>query len=208
MYKEHDAALKDLNEETNGLYDVAKELTDGVTPTNKEAFNAYYVAFGKLPNSLPEIEELVENTSTRIYVGKDKDTPDAENIIREHERKAAEIEKYTEELAIMNAELSKNYEETEKVKALWLPPLTALVDRICANFSGYLEKLACAGEVKLVPGENPNDFADYALKIMVKFRAAEPLQEFTKSRQSGGETSLTTAMYMIALQEMSQVPFR
>lgn len=52
------------------------------------------------------------------------------------------------------------------------------------------------------------DFNQYGLKIRVKFRDADELQELTRHFQSGGERTVTTAIYMIALQELSRVPFR
>ena len=52
------------------------------------------------------------------------------------------------------------------------------------------------------------DFDKYGLKIRVKFRDADKLQELTRHHQSGGERAVTTAVYMISLQELSRVPFR
>lgn len=52
------------------------------------------------------------------------------------------------------------------------------------------------------------DFDQYGLKIRVKFRDTDELQELTRHFQSGGERTVTTAIYMIALQELSRVPFR
>ncbi|XP_015127454.1 structural maintenance of chromosomes protein 5 [Diachasma alloeum] len=205
-WRVRETAMVELNNKTRELQAIARDMTDGKTPQDKEGFKQFNAAFSKLPPTIDEIDEMIQNTQMRIYVS--KDYPDAENTVREYERIGAQIEKYREELETLNRELASNREETERVREMWLPPLKVLVDQISSNFSGYLEKLGCAGEVKLIHGDNPNDFDEYALKIMVKFRAEEPLQEFTKSRQSGGETSLTTAMYMIALQEMSQVPFR
>ena len=44
----------------------------------------------------------------------------------------------------------------------------------------------------------------------VRFRAGQgqELQDLSKGTQSGGEKSVTTAVYMMALQELTQVPFR
>jgi len=43
---------------------------------------------------------------------------------------------------------------------------------------------------------------------MVSFRSDEQMQELTAWQQSGGEKSVSTMMYMIALQEMTKCPFR
>lgn len=52
------------------------------------------------------------------------------------------------------------------------------------------------------------DFAKYGLRIKVKFRDADELQALTRTHQSGGERTVTTAAYMISLQELTRVPFR
>ena len=39
----------------------------------------------------------------------------------------------------------------------------------------------------------------------MRFRTGQDLQELSKGTQSGGEKSVTTAVYMMALQELTQV---
>ena len=64
------------------------------------------------------------------------------------------------------------------------------------------------GEISLSEGVRETDFAGLGIKIMVRFREGETLQELSKGTQSGGEKSVTTAIYMMALQELTKVPFR
>lgn len=52
------------------------------------------------------------------------------------------------------------------------------------------------------------DYEKYGVKIKVKFRDAEVLRELTAHHQSGGERSVTTVLYMMALQELAKCPFR
>ena len=44
--------------------------------------------------------------------------------------------------------------------------------------------------------------------IKVKFRDHENLRELTAHHQSGGERSVSTVLYMMALQELTKCPFR
>ena len=44
--------------------------------------------------------------------------------------------------------------------------------------------------------------------IRVKYRDNEELQELSAYHQSGGERSVATVIYMMALQELTKVPFR
>ena len=128
------------------------------------------------------------------------------------------VEEYTElKLVVRELEtdlkkredlMSSKSSRLEHLKQIWLESLTTLVDRIDANFSSYFGLLGFAGEVGLSAGHHVNDFENYGIKIRVKFRDCEPLQELTAHRQSGGERSVTTALYMLALQELTTVPFR
>lgn len=52
------------------------------------------------------------------------------------------------------------------------------------------------------------DFNSYGICIKVKYRDNEELKELTATHQSGGERSVATMVYMIALQELTKVPFR
>merc|ERR1719510_2206338 len=71
-----------------------------------------------------------------------------------------------------------------------------------------MDKMNFAGEVNLNKGEHDLDFKNYGLEIFVKFHDKDKLQPLSSSVQSGGEKSVTTALYMMALQELTQVPFR
>ena len=65
-------------------------------------------------------------------------------------------------------------------------------------------QMKCAGMVSLEPHpkDNPDfsDFEKYGVQIKVKFRDQEELQELNAQRQSGGERSVSTMLYLMALQ--------
>lgn len=52
------------------------------------------------------------------------------------------------------------------------------------------------------------DYEKYGVRIKVKYRDGEPLRELTPHHQSGGERSVATVLYMMALQELAKSPFR
>ncbi len=64
--------------------------------------------------------------------------------------------------------------------------------------------MECAGEISLDPDpgarEDFSDFDKVGVQIKVKFRATETLQELNAQRQSGGERSVSTMLYLMALQ--------
>ena len=75
-------------------------------------------------------------------------------------------------------------------------------------FSQFFSSMGFAGMVQLGKGEHENDFANYGIDILVKFRDNVPLQKLDPFKQSGGERSVSTALYMMALQHLTRVPFR
>ena len=65
--------------------------------------------------------------------------------------------------------------------------------------------MEAAGEVCFVESE---DFTKCGIEIKVKFRDNEQLQALNAQRQSGGERSVSTMLYLMALQGGSSCPFR
>lgn len=52
------------------------------------------------------------------------------------------------------------------------------------------------------------DFSKYGVQIRVKFRTEDDLHVLDAQRQSGGERSVSTMMYLMALQDITSCPFR
>ncbi|KAM5261467.1 structural maintenance of chromosomes protein 5 isoform 5-T6 [Hipposideros larvatus] len=52
------------------------------------------------------------------------------------------------------------------------------------------------------------DYDKYGIQIRVKFRSSTQLHELTPHHQSGGERSVSTMLYLMALQELNRCPFR
>lgn len=86
----------------------------------------------------------------------------------------------------------------------WKPALEKLVESIGSRFSAAFDRIGCAGEIRI--SEN-DDYDKWAIDILVKFRDDEKLQLLTGQRQSGGERSLTTILYLMALTEEARAPF-
>jgi hypothetical protein len=71
----------------------------------------------------------------------------------------------------------------------------------------------CQGEVGLtrgnqVEGSEYGNFKDWGIEIRVSFRENVKPQVLSARVQSGGERSVSTIMYLMALQEMMVSPFR
>ncbi|XP_025994604.1 structural maintenance of chromosomes protein 5 [Solenopsis invicta] len=205
LFKQHDEEFQPLKKEAERLYNEALVLTDNLNPQD-DAFKPFNKAFEKLPATIPEINNELKTAQAKVFCM--AKNVDAEDILREYEEIQTAIQNLTEFTKKKSNKIEQITKEIEKLKEKWLQPLEQLVEKINSNFSSYFFAMDCAGEVTLSHGENVLDFDQYGLKIKVKFRDADELQELTRHFQSGGERTVTTAIYMIALQELSRVPFR
>ncbi|XP_074605442.1 structural maintenance of chromosomes 5 [Brevipalpus obovatus] len=159
--------------------------------------------FKNLPNTIDEIDAEM----TRLALRLDNMEKGDENVLREYDEATAAINQKRKEVDSLTAELRVKQTSLEMIKNRWLPPLNALISKINDNFGRFMSRLDCAGEVSLSI-ENEEDFTSYGICIKVKYRDNEELKELTATHQSGGERSVATMVYMIALQELTKVPFR
>lgn len=163
----------------------------------------YQTAFQDLPNTLDEIDALLteERSRASCFTGLNP------TVVQEYTKREEEIEQLTEELKIKKVELDKYRESISQVKERWLNPLKELVEKINEKFSNFFSSMQCAGEVDLHI-ENEEDYDKYGIRIRVKFRSSTQLHELTPHHQSGGERSVSTMLYLMALQELNRCPFR
>ncbi|XP_040141611.1 structural maintenance of chromosomes protein 5 isoform X2 [Ictidomys tridecemlineatus] len=163
----------------------------------------YQTAFQDLPNTLDEIDALLteERSRASCFTGLNP------TVVEEYTKREEEIEQLTEELKGKKVELDKYRENISQVKERWLNPLKELVEKINEKFSNFFSSMQCAGEVDLHT-ENEEDYDKYGIRIRVKFRSSTQLHELTPHHQSGGERSVSTMLYLMALQELNRCPFR
>ncbi|XP_055469918.1 structural maintenance of chromosomes protein 5 isoform X1 [Psammomys obesus] len=161
------------------------------------------VAFQDLPNTLDEIDALLteERSRASCFTGLNP------TVVEEYTKREVEIQQLTEELKGKKVELDEYRENISQVKERWLNPLKELVEKINEKFSHFFSSMQCAGEVDLHT-ENEEDYDKYGIRIRVKFRSSTQLHELTPHHQSGGERSVSTMLYLMALQELNRCPFR
>jgi hypothetical protein len=87
-----------------------------------------------------------------------------------------------------------------------------MIEKIDTSFKAYFKELGCSGEVRIGSANGdltePADFTDWALLIRVSYRADMPLANLEGTRQSGGERTVATILYLMSLQKLTSCPFR
>lgn len=109
------------------------------------------------------------------------------------------------EFAEVNAKLQQLESTISSRKETWLEQLNHNVNLLSEKFSASFESINCRGKIELCESE---DISQYSLKILVSFRENMPLEPLSYSIQSGGEKSVSTMMFLIALQSLTNSPFR
>ncbi|KAF9109450.1 Structural maintenance of chromosomes protein 5 [Mortierella sp. AM989] len=202
--------LKEMEDQyaaANEHYDEVKARAKEILDKAKEEYNTLQ------PEDVPEFQALgkgvpLERLQDMLFEEKAKSalhyTPN-KAVIEKFEQREGEIKAAKEKVESKEKKLSKIKSEIESIRGPWYTKLSKLIDKISKGFSESFEKIGCAGEVKL--GEH-EDYDKWCIEILVKFRDEEKLQKLTGQRQSGGERSVSTIMYLMALQSLSNVSFR
>ncbi|KAM4611009.1 structural maintenance of chromosomes protein 5 [Polymixia lowei] len=162
-----------------------------------------HTALSKLPDTLDEIDAMLneERSRAECFTGL------SENVVEEYTRREQEIKNLEKELDEKSNALNAYRQNISEAKERWLNPLKQLVDQINEKFSDFFRSMQCAGEVDL-HSENEEEYDKYGIRIRVKFHSSTQLHELTAHHQSGGERSVSTMLYLMALQELNRCPFR
>ncbi|XP_077557186.1 structural maintenance of chromosomes 5 [Haemaphysalis longicornis] len=160
--------------------------------------------FDGLPATADEIVQKIHMEEVRLKCMHPVDAT-VEQEYQQHKRDAGQLEKEVKGSEVQMAETETEIEET---RGRWLPQIEHLLQRINQGFGRFFSSLGCAGDVSLYVGERKHEYDKYGVNIRVRFRDDEPLAELSAAHQSGGERSVATVLYMMALQELTSVPFR
>ncbi|KAI0677714.1 P-loop containing nucleoside triphosphate hydrolase protein [Trametes maxima] len=137
-------------------------------------------------------EELQMNTNTNA------------GVVDLYNKRKAEIDTLTTTIEEREKRILRIEQGIQTARDNWQPELEKLVGSIGQKFSAAFDRIGCAGEIRIREDE---DYDKWAIDIMVKFRDDEKLQLLTGERQSGGERSLTTILYLMSLTEEARAPF-
>uniref|UniRef100_A0A8C7ZIK7 Structural maintenance of chromosomes protein 5 n=1 Tax=Oryzias sinensis TaxID=183150 RepID=A0A8C7ZIK7_9TELE len=163
------------------------------------------LAFSKLPNTLDEVDAMLneERSRAECFTGLSENV----SVVDEYNRRELEIKNLEKEFEEKTAALNAYKQNISEAKERWLNPLKNLVEQINNKFSEFFRSMQCAGEVDL-HSENEEEYDKYGIRIRVKFHSSTQLHELTAHHQSGGERSVSTMLYLMALQELNRCPFR
>jgi chromosome segregation ATPase len=202
LYKQQFSAEKNRYKEflSNANAVAPLEDEDGNETVLKERFTVELSQF----DSIGLAEVALEEAESKI-----NDIHSDPNVVRLYEEKKNELEDTQEELDDLTNRKEKGISELERVKEPWFETLKKTIETVDKRFTKYMSELGCVGEISLKHENDLNfSFKDYAVEIKVSFRANVVPTVLSSRVQSGGERSVSTIMYLMAMQDMMVSPFR
>ena len=200
----HENQIKDFKDNYNKKFKEATWLKPGQNKGHEMPPELKQTIEEQCPTNLPDVKAKLESYTDDLKRVKEvplHEIKEVEALEKDKEKQNREIEVFTRTVNDLTKELKD--QEDELVNGI-----QEMIESINHRFRELMDKMNFAGEVKLNKGEHELDFKNYGLEIFVKFHDKDKLQPLSSSVQSGGEKSVTTALYMMALQDMTQVPFR
>jgi structural maintenance of chromosomes protein 5 len=128
-------------------------------------------------------------------------------------------EKLKDEVSLLQAEVEQTSStqgqiagQIQKKCDTFLQGLEGNLSDVEGRFSKYMAEMGCTGTLRLKKGgEEGNEdkgFKNWGLEILVSFREGSKAQVLSAQRHSGGERSVSTIMFLMALQDLMVAPFR
>jgi len=158
-----------------------------------------------IPNDINGVAEQIEAETQRVQVegaeGSKKDAEEYDDL----EKEEATLEQKIQELR----DRRENWQGSmdDKLRQ-WLTPLKDLVVKINEEYTRLFQKLGYDGRIELSVPQDKYKANEYGIDILVKFRDSSQLTKLNSRTQSGGERSVSTMLYLMALQNICHVPFR
>ena len=212
-----DKLRRSKDEAHNCTADESKDVSKKPPPN-------YAQQFEKIDrNTILELETHIEDLKKDLQA-EDSIISQQVKIRKNFAEKKESIEKLETELEDLRKKKTDAEAESENISTVGVQKLQDLIVSVNDKFSSYFADLGYAGQVGekgiyinftqsvqfkvCLSRKDVMDFRSYGVSIKVKFRDGEDWSELARGRQSGGEMSVTTAVYMLALQELTTVPFR
>ena len=153
-----------------------------------------------LPESLDEVRgEIVECEQSIRMVADDP------HLLAEYEKKQKEIANLSNKLENAEELQQGREDEMKEMVTKWKAKIVNKLKVVDERFQKYMAEVGCAGGVTLVA---EGKYSSWGIAIKVRFRGSSSLATLSAQVHSGGERSVSTILFLMALQDMMVSPFR
>ncbi|KAI0071832.1 P-loop containing nucleoside triphosphate hydrolase protein [Panus rudis PR-1116 ss-1] len=199
-YKDIEAQFHKVKDDAHDKLNESKQLLKDCSPETGERFQEMDGAGQINARTVDEYKDDLAVQQGNLEFAKGANP----GVVEQYHNRVQAIKELSERIEDREEKIQKKERSIKIARDNWEPALTKLVESVGQKFSTAFDRIGCAGEIKVTPHE---DYDKWAIDILVKFRDDEKLQLLTGERQSGGERSLTTIMYLMSLTEQARTPF-
>ncbi|CAM9580601.1 unnamed protein product [Chrysoparadoxa australica] len=211
--KERSQAVKQLESDTNQLkqdLEVRKKQFKEFKALKELRIREYSgtieelkVALEKVPQIDAEVTAAIEECNATIENVQQNPAAVAryEEVKQRCEEKTAALETLRKGAEEAASTLNSNKQSLRH-------DLSCAVEKLDKKFRDYMKDMGCNGEVQVMENER---YSKWGMNIMVSFRTNEAenqLKALDANTHSGGERSVSTILYLMALQDLQLAPFR
>ncbi|KAF1812653.1 P-loop containing nucleoside triphosphate hydrolase protein [Eremomyces bilateralis CBS 781.70] len=186
-----------IKKEAHALSNQYQQIHDSLTDDERELFEEMSGA----GLTMEQLDVDIEGLKTRIELIGERNP----GIIKQFEKREQDIRNLEHKLETWERQLEESETKITEIRQKWEPELDTLIAKINDAYAHNFERIGCAGQVSVYKDE---DFSKWEIRIYVKFREHEELSLLDSHRQSGGERSVSTIFYLMALQTLARSPFR
>mmetsp|Transcript_21036 Transcript_21036/g.67785 ORF Transcript_21036/g.67785 Transcript_21036/m.67785 type:complete len:1132 (-) Transcript_21036:50-3445(-) len=162
-----------------------------------QVLNDEYEALPETVDEVEQIQDTEDNEAKNIY-----DNP---GVLQRYKALEKKLEEESQKVASMDKDLETHKSKLDDLKGPWETTLRTALAALKTKFAEYMGSLDARGDVDLFEGPT---FDKWGLLIKVAFRDTAPLSKLEAHVQSGGERSVSTIMFLMALQAHMPSPFR
>ncbi|OUM63097.1 hypothetical protein PIROE2DRAFT_61488 [Piromyces sp. E2] len=178
--------FKEVKNKAQSAYDEAMKSLQGLNDEEKKLVHE-----GFRNKTLDELQQALAEEKLKASMISEENA----DIVEEYDKRKKEIEALKNETANSKEEIVEIKENMSNIEKTFLPKIHEVINGLDKKFSEAFD--------------NKNEeYKKWGLDIYVKFRDTEDLQLLTGTRQSGGERSVSTILYLMTLQGFSRAPFR
>ncbi|ANB13563.1 DNA repair ATPase SMC5 [Sugiyamaella lignohabitans] len=157
-------------------------------------------------SSKKALDEAIAKLNARIEMEGSNQMDNMEDILQSRNRLQTSVTDLRSQASDLESATEKLDRSIQEIAKHWEPEVTKLIDEISDKFGEMFARIGCRGKVVLK--KSSNLYEDWALEILVSFRETSSLQVLNAQRQSGGERSVSTSLYLMSLQGLAKSPFR
>ena len=189
--KEEEESYNSLIQPKNSLKKTLEELKVKIRSFSSQG------SFDDLPDVVLELETEIDMIDKKLHFANSTGFDE-----EEYKAKELRLQSLDTDIGILKKQKETSIDFLEKRKKDLETEINGFLEPIKRVFSKMFERFGFQGKLELDTSEK-----NWQLKILVKFRENETLQQLSSFRQSGGEKSLTTVLFLLSLLQCQNTAF-